>query len=86
MGMFDYVDHEAPCFKCGEMLDDWQSKSGDCSLDTLSTDEVDNFYTSCDKCKTWNEYKAIPQRGRKFKRIDHPYFNKEESSNEEHKE
>ena len=47
MGMFDYIKYEAPCPRCGAMLDDWQSKSGACLMDTLEPWEVTNFYTLC---------------------------------------
>ena len=72
MGMFDYVQHEAPCYNCGEILAVWQSKSGDCWLDTLTTDEVTNFYTSCDECGAWNEYNAIMPTPRSFERVIQP--------------
>ena len=55
MGMFDYVQYEAPCKKCGYILTEWQSKDGDCTLDTIQPEEVENLYTSCPECKTWNE-------------------------------
>ena len=53
MGMFDYIKYEAPCPKCGEMLDDWQSKDSECLLDTLEPWQVSHFYQSCPKCKSW---------------------------------
>jgi len=58
MGMFDNVRYSAPCFKCGRVLTDWQSKSGNCLMETLEVDQVTNLYTECDnrQCKAWNEY------------------------------
>lgn len=56
MGMFDDVTYTAPCAKCGHKLTDWQSKSGPCALLRLNPVDVTNFYTSCPKCKQWNEY------------------------------
>jgi hypothetical protein len=62
MGMFDYVRYSAPCFKCGEVLTEWQSKDGDCALDTIEPPIGGRFYADCPKCRTWNEYKVIPPR------------------------
>lgn len=56
MGMFDYVNVEVPCPKCGETVKDFQSKSGPCLMDQLSPEEVSNFYSSCTQCKTWVEF------------------------------
>lgn len=53
MGMYDYINYEAPCPKCGEVIKDWQSKDGLCTLEKLEPYQVDNFYTSCRKCGTW---------------------------------
>ena len=50
MGMFDYIEHEANCRKCGEHLTGFQSKDGPCDLNTLRPEEVDSFYTNCSKC------------------------------------
>lgn len=56
MGMFDYVNVEVPCPKCGETVKDFQSKSGPCLLDDLSPEEVTNFYSGCLSCGTWVEF------------------------------
>ena len=56
MGMFDYVAVKLPCKNCGEMLEDFQSKSASCNLELISIEEVTNFYTKCENCNTWNEY------------------------------
>lgn len=58
MGMFDYVKYEADCFSCGEPLKDFQSKDHKCLLKTVSPKKVKRFYTSCDNCKAWNEFKV----------------------------
>ena len=60
MGMFDYVKYEANCRKCGHPLADFQSKDGDCVMDTLDPGQVRHFYTSCDKCGTWHNFKVVP--------------------------
>ena len=56
MGMFDNVNYEMDCPNCGARLTDFQSKDGDCCLGMLELVEVNNFYTSCDKCGTWIEF------------------------------
>jgi Zn finger protein HypA/HybF involved in hydrogenase expression len=61
MGMFDSVKYKAPCWKCGFEMTGWQSKSGDCALESLSVKEVNNFYDICPKCHAWNEYDVIPK-------------------------
>jgi len=55
MGMFDWINYEAACPKCGEINSGFQSKDGHCTLATLEPWEVENFYSSCKKCKTWIE-------------------------------
>ena len=54
--MFDYVNYEAPCIECGELLTSWQSKSGKCTMGTVEPWEVSSFYQNCPKCNRWNEY------------------------------
>jgi hypothetical protein len=58
MGMFDYVDFECDCPSCGEKVTGFQSKDGPRELRTLKPWYVNNFYTSCSKCKRWVEYVA----------------------------
>lgn len=60
MGMFDYIKLEVKCPKCKAKVDGFQSKDGGCFLDTLDYWEVDNFYSSCNKCGTWIEYDLHP--------------------------
>ena len=62
MGMFDYVEYEAPCYKCGHILTEWQSKDGPCLLEDLTISDVSYFYESCSKCSAWNEYNVEPAR------------------------
>jgi hypothetical protein len=58
MGMFDYVDHEAPCRKCGAILRDFQTKNLSCELRKVKPEDIEHgvFYTNCDNCGAWNEY------------------------------
>ena len=50
MGMFDDVDYECACPVCHEKVTGFQSKSGDCVLDTIEPTSVSNFYAWCEKC------------------------------------
>lgn len=61
MGMFDWVNYEAPCMKCGALIDNrnWQSKSGQCQMVTLEPWEVRAFYSSCPVCHAWNQYAVV---------------------------
>lgn len=47
MGLYDNINVVIDCPSCGEKLGGFQSKSGDCLLDLLSPDDVDNFYSYC---------------------------------------
>ena len=48
MGMYDSVNVVIDCPSCGEKLGGFQSKSGDCLLELLKPDDVDNFYSYCE--------------------------------------
>lgn len=63
MGMFDYVEYECECPACGTKVEDFQSKDGDCTLDTLQPDEVRNFYSSCKNCGIWIDAEYIAPKG-----------------------
>jgi hypothetical protein len=56
MGMFDYVNFSMPCPECGTALNDWQSKSGECTMATVNPDGLGCFYESCPKCKAWIDF------------------------------
>jgi len=70
MGMYDNVNFEMDCPICGERVDDFQTRDGDCLLKTLSPCDVDNFYSCCRKC---NSFIDIQQRGNKHICIVSPY-------------
>ena len=59
MGMFDYVNYEAPCYRCTKPLDEFQSKDHECQLETLQPADVRRFYRSCPTCGAWNEYTVV---------------------------
>ena len=53
MGMFDQVRYVTTCKVCGAIMSDFQTKDMDCALDSYDPEEVDNFYSSCHKCKQY---------------------------------
>lgn len=57
MGMFDWVEFEAPCPKCGERVTGFQTKDRDNVLDCIPPVGLESFYTSCDRCDMWIEYR-----------------------------
>lgn len=56
MGMFDRVHFEMECPRCGEKMDEFQSKSWFCTLEMVEPDVLSNFYDSCNKCGTRVEF------------------------------
>ena len=63
MGMFDYVNYPPqPCWRCGRPVGgptQWQSKSrADCYINTLEPSMVSEFYSACDSCGAWNQYRV----------------------------
>jgi len=59
MGMFDWINYYMKCPMCGHMIEGFQSKDGECTLDELEIDTVDHFYSDCDKCNTWYSFTKI---------------------------
>jgi len=59
MGMFDYIEYKADCEKCSKPLDNFQSKDGDCLLNTLEPTEVRGFHAYCNKCKHMNYFNVV---------------------------
>jgi len=68
MGMYDdiKVNEEVRCNHCNHVLTGFQSKDGDCVLETLEYWQVDNFYTSCENCGFWTEFTLPAERRRKI--------------------
>ena len=56
MGIFNYVDFEMSCPKCGTKMKNFQTKDGDLYMATVPWWEVNNFYDSCGKCGAWVEF------------------------------
>ena len=56
MGMFDYIRFKMECPNCKTLMKDFQSKDGGCFMYLLNFWEVNNFYDSCGKCRTWVEF------------------------------
>ena len=67
MGMFDYIDYECICPVCRDKLSVFQSKdkyAPECR--TFKPQDVDNFYTSCNKCGCRLEFYRVDKE--KFRR------------------
>ena len=60
MGMFNHVSFEMPCPICSKSLQEWQTKDGNLTMETVPPLSVNNFYTYCDKCKKWIEFNRAP--------------------------
>lgn len=56
MGMFDWVEYECECPVCGKTLNEFQSKSGDCTLSRVKPEDVNKWYDFCNKCGAWVEF------------------------------
>lgn len=64
MGLFDYVNFEMSCPSCGKHIQGFQTKSTNCSLDTVEVDDTSSFYSSC-SCGIWVDFsrsKPVPPR------------------------
>lgn len=61
MGMFDWVNvgRELPCIECKTPIParSWQTKELYRRLDEVPVQDVSHFYTMCDNCQAWNEYR-----------------------------
>ncbi len=68
MGMFDWIDYEGECPKCGAEVKDFQSKDGPCNLIRLKPWEVYRFYAMCRNCRSWLEYVRKESAGDPAKR------------------
>jgi hypothetical protein len=55
MGMFDWVNAEIICKKCGNKCG-CQTKSGPCALEILEPTEINAFHSYCDQCKIMYHY------------------------------
>lgn len=71
MGLYDYINFKMNCPRCKKDMGEFQSKDGDCGMETLDWWEVDNFYTSCEHCRTWVEFTLGKRPNRKLKISDY---------------
>lgn len=60
MGMFDWVEHQELCPKCGALVTGFQSKSGPCQLLKLRPDQVERYYAGCRACDLFIEHENDP--------------------------
>jgi hypothetical protein len=65
MGMFDWVYYACTCDNCKSRVHGFQTKSGKNILDTVKPTDVDEFYSSCDKCGLWIEFHRVKGNGYK---------------------
>ena len=57
MGMFDYVNHEAPCPECDTPVRGWQTKDMEVpTMDILDPLDCHVFYTHCPSCEAFITY------------------------------
>lgn len=70
MGMFDWVNFEYDCPICGSKVTGFQSKDGPCELKTLEYWQVNNFYTHCDTCDYWVEFKLKKELRNPYRPIE----------------
>ena len=74
MGLFDSVNFEMPCPKCGKLMDNFQSKDGKCGLGIVEPYSIGNFYSVCPNpdCRLWVDFSRhrprIPLRDPPFTR------------------
>jgi hypothetical protein len=66
MGMFDNVSYECACPVCHDKVDGFQSKDGECIMETLEPSQVCTFYTTCGNCGCWLEFNATKHINTKF--------------------
>ena len=60
MGMYDVINVEIPCPKCGATVSVFQSKDANCDLSIIDPTYVNNFYGDCEECGCWVEYIRDP--------------------------
>jgi len=56
MGMYNWVNFEIECPKCGNKVDGFQSKPWNGEFEWVNPWDVEEFHTQCDNCFTWIEY------------------------------
>jgi len=59
MAMFNYVNFEMPCPKCGKTVRRFQSKDGDLTMDLVEIEAVVTMYSRCE-CGHWIELSRAP--------------------------
>lgn len=57
--MFDTVQYRTRCWRCEELLREFQTKDGPHLSETVEVRSVKRFYTTCSKCGAWNEYRVV---------------------------
>lgn len=60
MGMFDWVNVQIKCPKCGNTVKDFQTKDSSCGLEIIDPTYITNFYSPCRHCNNWIEFSRNP--------------------------
>lgn len=56
--MFHHIeDFQIECPKCGKIIEDFQTKDTICEEINIKYWECDHFYSPCDYCNTWIDFK-----------------------------
>jgi hypothetical protein len=71
MGMFDYVNVNISCPKCGRENTNFQSKDSLCHLDRIDPQYVNEFHALCD-CGYWISFERKQRISRENHR-EEPY-------------
>lgn len=66
MGMYDNINFQMDCPHCRKKMDDFQSQDGPCALFLLDFWQVNNFYDSCNNCRTWVEFTIKDRKNREI--------------------
>lgn len=59
MGMFSTVKYETSCRSCKTLLTEFQTKDTFDADADANHEAIENFYTQCSVCFTWNEFKRV---------------------------
>jgi C4-type Zn-finger protein len=61
MGLYNYVNFETTCPVCQAMIKQFQTKEGECNMDMVDFNQVNNFYAICPNCQTFVEFYYSPE-------------------------
>ena len=85
MGMYDNVNYEMNCPRCGSKIDDFQTKNLGCNLIQIEIQDLPGkaeFYSQCKKCGLWAEFNFDDPAFREHKRKIAEMFSKKKDGTE----